>query len=673
MIQINFGKKFTPIHLDNIVKQYWEVAANAKPSEVIHFHLDEIEWIALEEITFLFGWFRHLILNNKKIKIHLPLYGSDFKKHNQLINLWGKWKIYSFLSLLEGNNKLGEYFNNIDTYINTIIDNQVKKKQFKQDNLEDDITVVPFQAIGTSGYGDIRSIDDLVINKIHKPLNLAKQVFEVLEQNTDLSANENLLLSRIVANELFLNVIHHSLEPNNLNVDECYFAISLKRKLTTQGIIRSENNKKIWQRINQFREEYWEAESKIIPCSEDEAKKLLDAYLKKTVPKGYTEERTKETLSFFEDTSKKYPFKNESYIEFSFLDFGQGIPNSLASNYDADIKNTQNNYVLDELNSKHLIQNKDTRILEYAFLLNSSRHPFDIEIQTEQEIPRGLYYLVDIVRRYNGLVVARSGKGKIVFDFSKDVNEIKDAVIYSEKDLTLPFFQGTLISFLLPTSQEFSAKRGAAKPSYKLPDKVLPKKNHYYALFDLIKEIENKYANLKLGKPSLQLDYKEIFDTLKSIFLKHRGESALLIFDFTGFSVYPIIQKLLFYFSSSPYVNQQSSVVLLNIFNTDIITHAKDLISSKLNRKGEINYLYKPIPIINSEEEIYWIGVANEHDEAKLNELLRYESYHIAKSDLKNPEDYQGNFFNIDKYGNVTSKIITQSEIIQHSKNAKGN
>lgn len=670
-MDIVFGKKFTPAHLDNVVKEHWQSAANASPSEVVNFRLDQIEWIALEEITFLFGWFRFLILNGKKIKIHLPPYDSDFKKYNQLVNLWGKWKIYSLVNLLEGNNRLGDYFN-VDSSVNTIIDNLIRKKQYNQENLEDDITVVPFQAIGTSGYGDIRSIDDLVINKIHKPLNLAKQVYEVLEQSTDLSANENLLLSKIVTNELFLNVIHHSFETHKSDADECYFAISLKRKYTLENIKKSENNKRIFERRKTTRESYEEAKTNIKLFTDEEAKSKLNFYLTTVLPEGYKTEKAKETLNFYTDkTNSKYPFKNESYIEFSFLDFGQGIPNSLSNNYETDISSAETNYILEELSPKHSKQNIDTKILEYAFLLNSSRHPFDLEMQTEYEIPRGLYYLIDIVRRYNGLVVARSGKGKVIYDFSMDVPEIKDAVSYSENDSSLPFFQGTLISIVLPASQNFSAKRGAAKPSFKLPEKIQPKQNHYYAIIDLIKEIEKRYENLKLAKPTLQTIYRELFNSINSVFARHRNESSLLIFDCTGFSVFPLKHKLLYFFSTSPNVNELVSAVLLNFNDVDIINDVKNSIAYKLNRGGNTNHLYKPIPIINSENEIFWVGVANEYDEAKLNELLRYESHHISKSDLSNPEDYKGNFFNIDKYGNVTSKILTQSEIIEFVKHEK--
>jgi hypothetical protein len=257
----------------------------------------------------------------------------------------------------------------------------------------------------------------------------------------------------------------------------------LKRKYTIENIIKSENNKKVFERQAISKESFENARAHIKPLTVEEARSKLDFYLMKVLPKGYTEERASETLNFYKTRKpNKYPFKNETYIEFTFLDFGQGIPNSLAENYTDEINKHEINYIDRELNRDHFNQNKDTRILEYAFLLNSSRHPFELDIQTEYEIPRGLYYLIDIVRRYNGMVIARSGYGKVIYDFSEDVNEIKEAVRYSESDPTLPRFQGTLISITLPAAQKFSIKRGAAKPSYKLPDKILPKKPQYYAL-----------------------------------------------------------------------------------------------------------------------------------------------------------------------------------------------
>src|SRR5690606_29942206 len=155
--------------------------------------------------------------------------------------------------------------------------------------------------------------------------------------------------------------IHHSFETHKSDADECYFAISLKRKYTLENIKKSENNKRIFERRKTTRESYEDAKSNIKLFTDEEAKSKLNFYLTTVLPEGYQTEKAKETLNFYRDVgSSIYPFKNESYIEFSFLDFGQGIPNSLTSNYQTDIKNAKTNFILQELNPKHSNQNLDT-------------------------------------------------------------------------------------------------------------------------------------------------------------------------------------------------------------------------------------------------------------------------------------------------------------------------
>jgi hypothetical protein len=278
---------------------------------------------------------------------------------------------------------------------------------------------------------------------------------------------------------------------------------------------------------------------------------------------------------------------------------------------------------------------------------------------------------VDIVRRYNGLVIARSGTGKVIFDFKNNVPKISDAVVYSDKDNQLPRFSGTMISIIIPAFQNFSEKRGATRPSFKIPEKIAAKKNYYYSFLDIINDIETNHLKTNQSKPSLQILYKKLFDSLGDIFAKHKSTPSLLIFDCTGFKIFPLQHKLLYYFCTSPNVNEMTSAVLLNFNDIDIINDVRNSIAHKLTNPNETNHLYKPIPIINSETEIHWLGVANVLDEAKLTELLKYESYNIAQTDVSQSEDYKGHFFNIDKYGNITSNILTQSEIIEFVKNEK--
>jgi hypothetical protein len=63
------------------------------------------------------------------------------------------------------------------------------------------------------------------------------------------------------------------------------------------------------------------------------------------------------------------------YIEFSFLDFGEGIVTKMKEKYERELlKNPQ---IIEYLGKKHLEKNIETRILEYAFLLFTSRYELE--------------------------------------------------------------------------------------------------------------------------------------------------------------------------------------------------------------------------------------------------------------------------------------------------------
>ena len=665
-LKILFGKKYTAQNFEEILEVYWE-RSQSDQYDLVVFDLRELEWIALEEITFLFGWFRQLLIKGQQIKILLPDYYGDYKKHNSLKNLWGKWKIYSFYyDLVPKPSILEDYFT-VDEHVNNIIKDQVRKSQFDQENIDDDITVVPFQHLSAYGYGNVRSIDDLIVNKIHKPLNLSKQVYDVLRKHTDISAKDNLLLSKIVTNELFLNALHHAFQTNQNSLNECYFAIALKRKFTIENIIKSEDSRKVFEQQKTFGNFHETSPSKIAKTTEKDAAEKMDFLLKTVLPNGYENERISETLDFFQSkNSSDYKYKNETYIEFTFLDFGQGIPTSLRQFYLNDIAdNRKKEMIFSDLNELHFLQNEDTRVLEYAFLINSSRDPFDLEYQVEYEIPRGLYYLLDVVRRHGGLIVARSRYGKIIYNFSNSIGHIKDAVIYTENDNIIGDFHGTMITIVIPASQDFQKTRGAVLPPYIIPDQILNRESYYYTLIELVTEVERE---VNTNNIPLQVLYKGVFDKITDIFFKHKSTPSLILFDFSGLDILPLKHKLLFYFASSPNVNRQTSAVLLNFSDTDIIDDVRSSIKYKLKNSQGANYIYKPVPIINSDDEIYWLAVPNEDDEKLLTELLQYEDHHLSKGDLHDFDNYKGSFFSIDKFGNITAKTPTKNNILDLAK-----
>ena len=112
---------------------------------------------------------------------------------------------------------------------------------------------------------------------------------------------------------------------------------------------------------------------------------------------NFRTECIKETERFYYDYSKK-EYKNIPFIQFSFLDFGQGIVETLRDQY------------IKHFPEKTTALN-ESEILRYAFDYDSSRHPIiDNESKNELKnyIPRGLFDVLTIARRYNGLLIVRS-------------------------------------------------------------------------------------------------------------------------------------------------------------------------------------------------------------------------------------------------------------------------
>ena len=55
-MDIEIGRSFTSKDLDRIIGAYWEKSKTIKHTETINFNLTNLEWIALEELNFLFDY-----------------------------------------------------------------------------------------------------------------------------------------------------------------------------------------------------------------------------------------------------------------------------------------------------------------------------------------------------------------------------------------------------------------------------------------------------------------------------------------------------------------------------------------------------------------------------------------------------------------------------------------
>jgi hypothetical protein len=212
----------------------------------------------------------------------------------------------------------------------------------------------------------------------------------------------------------------------------------------------------------------------LLESKDEKEESVLDFYRDKVEIKNEIDSQIKEKgleikkereVNFLNYNSNPRFFINQSYIEFNYLDFGNGIPSKLK-----DIVS-----VINVLDDKRLSEsfgqstNLDSKCIEYAFLLETSSNPLE-NFSNSELVPRGLFFLIDMVRRYQGLMRVRSGRGNIVFDFSNKLTldpltnstrlkshiTVKESINYIETDNFC--FDGTMVSIVLPERKEVSSR-----------------------------------------------------------------------------------------------------------------------------------------------------------------------------------------------------------------------
>jgi len=216
---IEFDKKFTTADFEFYLKKYFN---NCLDHEKIVFQLENIEWFALEELTFLFGWIRYLKYNHpnlKSLKINLPKLlpkeeTDEYRRRKQrLLSLWNVWKMWQKCEL----NLLNE--TNIDNSINEFVDKYQYDSHWH--------SIIPFTKLDSKSIKDFTDLREKVEKNIYDRFDLSESVEQILEKYTSLTPFENKALSGIITTELFLNSIIHAYNPTD-NFSECYFAVSLR-------------------------------------------------------------------------------------------------------------------------------------------------------------------------------------------------------------------------------------------------------------------------------------------------------------------------------------------------------------------------------------------------------------------------------------------------------------
>jgi uncharacterized protein YukE len=590
-------KKFTDRELDEFIDSIYKNFVST-PTDNYFFDLTEVEFIGNQELLVLSALFKSFYESDIKFTVLFYKDGTPTGEINervkrQIIQFWDVWKIWQIVP----QPLYKEYFGIDGNFVQRL---QEELNYYpKLSELYNRHGITPFVHLDyINNYNEI-DVQDL-INPIYK---LNSVIEDLLSKNRCHHPFTSNSLSTIITEELYLNFLDHSTESSfNEFQQMAFMSISFQSKLDETKISKEEIQ--IRRRLN-FQTE------------------CLD-----------------ETIDFFFDKKAK-KYKNNSYIQFSFLDFGQGIVNTLKPQFPNKSKSDNH-------------KNVESDILKYAFNHNSSRHPiFHEKNKLEQFIPRGLFDALTIVRRYKGLLIVRSNFGKILFDFSNE-SDINKAFSYFGNNKF--FFPGTLISLYLPAIEDTSKLNvSSIKPEINFVT-VKPDNKKYVSVNSIVE-------NLNVPKEEL---YSKLLKELKDI-ICDKQEHSLVFVSFKGCEIPKRIIKKTIYFLLTDYdINHRNNVVILNSPPENII---EEIASEILLLNDALkNYKLHPLPIIdfdpnNEDLNIRWLGIYDDSDKEKLNNLL-YEEYSIAKSDFKDPANVSGHLNEFDSYGNLISNFPNRADII---------
>lgn len=681
---ITFATKFTQKSLEYYIKQFWN---NSFEADSVTFDLSVTEWVSSEEVAFLFSWVVKLRASNKKVKVILP-YSYDISNDSKdskdrrkflkyyLLKVWG---MLSNVELTDLN------FENLEGYMASLKEN-AKFNYGKR--------IIPFQRIPVSFTDYASEKVDEKYNSIKSSESgvffLESEIINFLNQNDCYSPFENKVISDIITKELVINSMEHT------NEDESFFTTALSDK---------------WQKSdNSYFIDHYKKEREECTLDFFKNKEVIQKNLEVELSKLNSKQKEKLKDLYYPSLEKYDNFKNQSFLEFTYIDYGEGIHSTLNEQFDnfktiGSFDNVSNNF-----NKK----NRHTQILEYAFLLESSKEPFDDdETRYNELIPRGLYFIVDMVRRYKGLLVARSGSGKVIYDFSNrlkikktDNNSHKTFLerIYVAKDaiIDIPegdsFFPGTMISIVLPQRKSIDFKKSGVRiDSEELNKIIFNRDNSEYYPAEIYEPESYEFLNLAFeyqkGEEEATVEVfnsktgiiKTIFRSISNKLNMLSGKNCVLFIDFEYIPIKDnnSILKILLYLSNNPMVNERTKVIVLNIDKEDI----HKLKEYEVENFGEFepnssNFLFKPIPCLridkNKEQQaiitdIQWIGVHNPEDLQILTNLFfgKIESNVGIDIDLiDNNWLYEGNV--ITKHNERAYSIFTDfQELLNKAKETK--
>jgi len=556
MLQIDLKDKFTSVHFEKVLSNYWKASLEEKR---IEFNLSRLEWVAIEQITFLVSWINELVDLKKNVSVLLPsskdIQTTDpiFKRRQICVNyLLIDWKLLSLL-----NPKVQVLSGDINS-----------TRKAKRD--------IPYHKVETMPYD--ASTFDIAFYELYETAfsGFVNYIEKEIKENTLLNYFDNHFLHYSIIKEFYSNTCQHAFSDSKNK--KCFFSLDLNNKI--------------------------------------DEKKIFGNLLKQKLDERYSE-RPKEEQAFFKNSKDEYI--NTSFIEFNFLDFGEGIVNTLREKY----QNEKIALIKDKLSPNHREQNEDTRILEYAFLLFTSKYELGKDFEMHDYIPRGLYIIKDIVRRYGGMIIARSGKGKVIFNCN--ANNLSDEVIFREDDsdkIIGEGFPGTSITLILPSKEKENPthyKRKVEDVSKPLPTP------HIINLLSYTNRITSSpIVTTQINEIEKRIKFfEEFFRTICNELLNYKSPNGdLVLFDFAGIerASQDIFNKFIYFLAYCPLVSDKINVCLFNVIEKGI--HQALLVGENEMKKSK-GFFIKPIPCVYPDMTVNWIGITEPDLENRVNAVWK--------------------------------------------------
>ena len=597
-MKIEFGKKFSEQHIDKIINSFYD-SYIVNPYDSYIFDLTDTEWISNQGLLLLTGLIKYLHLKNASFEVKFfergtPTPDVEERKARLIIQIWDIWRIWRLFPDIQDCEK---YIGITEAYVSSL--KGVHGINYSRPEIYGGYDVTPFVLLNYQKEWN----DENIIESVSEYHRLNDATIDIVAEHNCAHPFTNNLFGEIVSKELYENFLYHFGHTFfNAKEDYAFFSINLNGKINDE--------------------------------------KYSHEYIQEKLKERLEEEELPESSDFFKDrrTNKYY---NRPFISYSFLDFGEGIIKTLKSEYC----------------KRYGQEGSDSDILKFAFKHDSSRNPIKNIFEKEElkdYIPRGLFDVLSIVKRYCGLLIVRSCYGKIVYDFSKADTSIEDAFsIFGDTNL---FFPGTFITLYLPAiTNEEDIDTSNITP-------ILPE---YSA-----KEKDFKVINLKniIEKVEKQKDedkytilYSELHSHLKT------EKTTIRFFSFDDINGNQLLKKIIFFLVSSHNVNIKNNFVILNPPQKDFLEE----INHEIFMLSQINRDYKihSLPCVYYDKEkndisLYWLGLFDKDDIKKLDNLL-YGEFSLSKDDFKDKHSIVGHILSYDKHGNLISNLPNENTLRQ--------